>query len=406
MQTSGTFSSDALVSRKFSARIILLAFCLVPFSSCSKLSTLKSKIGKWFGGEASKSTEVSTDGGASGGDNDFSYFQVQKASFTDAIAFDGKLEASEKVDLRADKRIRLSPAKYKVAANVKRGDVLFVVDTKELEQKRAESKERVDQLQVDIKSSKAQFEFARKQLERKTGLVKKGIVAQKELEEAEKGFVAAESDLKTKELEIRKAERELVSASEGVTAANILSPIDGIIASIAPGGEEVNQGQQIAVVANPKDLAVTGQVDEISVTKIKIGQEVDISLDALKGKPVKGVIRNIEASQQRGGAMNVYNVKVELPQDVVKNNGLRVGYAAKVSVIFSSKDNALVIPRAAMKYEGDNVYLLVAESRGRTPTAKAVKIGMQTELEAEVKEGLKVGDFVVVSQKSGGGTQP
>jgi RND family efflux transporter MFP subunit len=373
--------------------------------ACSKLNSLKATVGHRLGLSDSKASSTSLEKDAvSSKDLIYSYFPAKKITISDSIVFDGKLEAAEKVELRADKRMRLGPAKFKVGEQVKRGSVLFVVDTKELEQKRVESKERVDQLNVDIKSSRAQFAFAAKQLERKTGLVKKGIAAQKELEEAEKAFVAAEADLKTKELELRKAERELTTAAESVTAANIVSPIDGIIASTSNGGDDVNQGQQLALVANPRELAVSFQVDEIRVTKFKIGQSVDIAIDAVQGKSFKGLIKSIDASSQRGGAMSQYNVSVSLPAETVKSNGLRVGYSAKISAVFSAKENAIVVPRAALKQEGSQYFVLVADGRGKTPTAKAVKIGVQTDLEAEVSEGLKVGDFVVVSQKSTGGS--
>lgn len=397
-KSSNTPASISIRIAPLGGAVIMLNCVFLPVS-CSKMATLKAKASQLFGANEGQSKTPAGDSSINEKNTTLSYFSAQKTTISDSVTFDGKLEASEKIEIRADKRLRLGPAKFKVADRLKRGDVLFVVDTKELEQKRTEARERVEQLKVDIKSSKAQFEFAGKQLERKTGLVKKGIVAQKELEEAEKAFVAAESDLKTKELEIRKAERELVSANEGVTSANIVSPIDGIISTIVPGGDEVNQGQSLAVIANPIDLAMTGQVDELNVTKIKVGQSVQLSLDALKGNPVSGVVKSIEASQQRGGAMNSYSVKVEIPQDVVKKNDLRVGYAAKVSAVFGVKENAVVIPRAALKQEGDQYFVLVADAVGKIPTARSVILGLQTDLEAEVTRGLKPGEVVAVATK-------
>lgn len=388
---------------KMLVAVLSAGVLIVP--ACSKLSSLKATVGHRLGLSEGKGGSTSQEKDAAiSKDLIFSYFPAKKTIISDSIVFDGKLEAAEKVELRADKRMRLGPAKFKVGEQVKRGSILFVVDTKELEQKRVESKERVDQLNVDIKSSRAQFAFASKQLERKTGLVKKGIAAQKELDEAEKAFVAAEADLKTKELELRKAERELATAAESVTAANIVSPIDGIIASTSNGGDDVNQGQQLALVANPRELAVSFQVDEIRVTKFKIGQSVDIAIDAVQGKSFKGLVKSIDASSQRGGTMSQYNVSVSLPAETVKSNGLRVGYSAKISVVFSTKENVIVVPLAALKQEGSQYFVLAADGRGKTPTAKAVKVGVQTDLEAEVSEGLKVGDFVVVGQKSTGGS--
>ena len=328
----------------------------------------------------------------------WSYFQVKKTAIYDEAKFDGKLEASERIEIRSDKRLRLGPAKFKVADHVKRGDVLFVVDTKELTDKKVQSKDRVTQLNIDIKSSKSQFSFAEKQLERKSGLVKKGIAAQKELEEAQKAFVSAESDLKTKELELRKAERELAAASDMVATANVVSPIAGIIASIIPGGDEANQGQTLAVVSNPTELLLSGSVDESKVTKLKVGLKVEVTIEAIQGKVIQGVVKSIESVAQQGGSLvNSYKVSVAIAPELVKSLNLKDGYSARIRAVFSSRDHALVVPRSAIKLNGKDTYAMFADGRDQTPTARAVKIGIQTELETEIQQGLKEGDFIAVT---------
>lgn len=401
LKTKGHCMTGLILPHRVKASHVVLILSVA--SSCSRIESIKSSVLGIFGKNSRSSQQSERGSDAPKEEGAFSYFSVKKATISDSVSFDGKLEPAEKIEIRADKRVRIGPAKFKIGDEVKRGSVLFVVDTKDLEQKRTESKERLDQLNVDIKSSKAQFTFAAKQLERKTGLVQKGIAAQKELEEAEKAFIAAEADLKTKELELRKSEREFASASESVTTANIVSPIDGIVSNIIPGGDDVNQGQQLATVANPKYLAITGQVDEINVTKFRQGQSVSVALDATKGADIKGIIKSIDVTQQRTGAMTTYSVVVGIPPEIVKTQGLRVGYSAKVTSTLSAKPNALVIPRAALRQEGAQFFVLAADGKGKTPSAKAIKIGIQTDLEAEVTGGLKTGDYVVVSQKATGG---
>lgn len=378
-----------------STAVALLAISAVAMTGCDRIRHVQAKI---FGKNGSKSGDVESGKKTSGKGQSWSYFQVKKGVINDMVQFDGKLEASERIELRSDKRMRLGPAKFKVADRVRRGDVLFAVDTKEFEQKRVEAQESVAQLSVDIKASTAQFAFASKQLERKTGLVEKGIAAQKELEEAQKSFVAAEADLKTKELELRKAERELAAAKETVSSANVISPIDGIVASIAPGGDEVNQGQGLAVVANPAQLTISGVVDETSVTKFKVGQKVDVYVDAVPDKKIAGSVKSIEtAMAQQGAAVTSYNVFVAISPELVNSLGLRDGYAARIRAVFSSKENTLVIPRSGIKQNGKDTYAMVADAKDQMPSARAVKLGVQTELETEVLTGLRQGEYVAVS---------
>lgn len=380
---------------RYHALPLVLGIAVVSFTGCSRLASIQAKVSSFFGG---KSDAKLGGGEASERKMQWSYFQVKKTAIYDEAKFDGKLEASERIEIRSDKRLRLGPAKFKVADHVKRGDVLFVVDTKELTDKKVQSKDRVTQLNIDIKSSKSQFSFAEKQLERKSGLVKKGIAAQKELEEAQKAFVSAESDLKTKELELRKAERELAAASDMVATANVVSPIAGIIASIIPGGDEANQGQTLAVVSNPTELLLSGSVDESKVTKLKVGLKVEVTIEAIQGKVIQGVVKSIESVAQQGGSLvNSYKVSVAIAPELVKSLNLKDGYSARIRAVFSSRDHALVIPRSAIKLNGKDTYAMFADGRDQTPTARAVKIGIQTELETEIQQGLKEGDFIAVT---------
>jgi RND family efflux transporter MFP subunit len=360
-------------------------------SGCTGSQWKKSKIGSWFSSSSAKSAEPQST------KNTYGYFEVKRGNLVDDALIEGKLEAGERSEVRAPQRVRIQPAKFKVNDTVKRGDVLFVVDTKELEQRRQQASERVSQLAIDIKNSKAQLVFAQKQLDRKKTLFDKGIVSRKELDEAEKQFVAAESDAQTKELESRKADREFKTASESVSGANIVAPFDGIIAMITQGDTDVNQGQTLAVVANPKTLAIKIPVPESIVTKFRQGQKVEVEVDAAAGQKITGDVREVETkSGGAGGALNSYSVTVNIPQETVKKFGLKDGYAARVRAIFGERKSVVVIPRSGIKKNGAETFLLIASAKGAVPEARAVKIGAINELEAEVLSGAKEKEFIAV----------
>jgi RND family efflux transporter MFP subunit len=372
--------------------VVLPVFLIAFTSGCSSEQWKKTKIGAWFSSSADKSSDRQTPKNTA-----YGYFEVKRSNLVDDAVIEGKLEAGERSEVRAPQRVRIQPAKFKVNDTVKRGDVLFVVDTKELEQRRQQASERVSQLVIDIKNSKAQLVFAQKQLDRKKTLFEKGIVSRKELDEAEKQFVAAESDAQTKELESRKADRELKTASESVSGANIVAPFDGILAMITQGDTDVNQGQTLAVVANPKTLAIKIPVPESIVTKFRQGQKLEVEADAAAGQKISGDVREVETkSGGTGGALNSYSVTVNIPQETVKKFGLKDGYAARVRAVFGERKSVVVIPRSGIKKNGAETFLLVASTKGAVPEARAVKIGAVNELEAEVLSGAKEKEFIAV----------
>jgi RND family efflux transporter MFP subunit len=372
--------------------VVSSAFTLWCIVSCSQGSGKKSKLTQWFSSKSEKPETTSSTKVKS-----YGYFEVKRGNLVDDAAIEGRLEAGERSEVRATQRIRVQPARLKVNDSVKRGDVLFVVDTKELEQRRVQASERVAQLAIDIKNSRAQLEFARKQLERKKTLFTKGIVSRKELDEAEKQFVAAETDLQTKDLESRKADRELKTSTESVAGANIVAPFDGVVAMIAPGDTEIGQGQTLAVVANPKTLAIKIPVSEVVVTKFRQGQKVEVTVDAVSGVKLTGDVKEVETKSSGGrGSINTYSITVNIPQDLVKKFNLKDGYRAIVRAVFSEQKPSLLIPRSGIRRNGSETYLLVASTKGAPPEARAVKIGAVSELEAQVLSGVKENEFIAV----------
>lgn len=394
--------SDALRAERHKKLIlIMIGSCLLATASCARINALKKNI---VGRFTSKQITPPPDAKVTDPQK-MAFFTAKKGRIANIHEIRGKLQAGEKIEIRASKRIRIGPAKFKLYEKIKRGDVLFAVDTKELETKREESKERVEQLKVDIQSANASLEFARKQLDRKKVLVAKGISAQKELDEAQKAFVSAETQQKTKDLELRKADRELLNATETVETANIISPMDGIVTSIVPGGDEVNQSQSVAAVANPASLLLSVEVGEAVVSLLKKGTTVAIKFDAVPDRAVQGKIKTSIASVKQSGISKTYEVQIEIDSAEVKTLNLRDGYEAMMTASFGEKSNVVAVPLSAIKMNGNESFVLVASAKGSIPAARAVKIGMRTELEAEVVEGVREGDIVAVFSSDGEGSQ-
>jgi hypothetical protein len=129
-----------------------------------------------------------------------------------------------------------------------------------------------------------------------------------------------------------------------------------------------------------------------------VGLKVEVTIEAIQGKVIQGVVKSIESVAQQGGSLvNSYKVSVAIAPELVKSLNLKDGYSARIRAVFSSRDHALVIPRSAIKLNGKDAYAMFADGRDQTPTARAVKIGIQTELETEIQKGLKEGDFIAVT---------
>jgi len=148
-------------------------------------------------------------------------------------------------------------------------------------------------------------------------------------------------------------------------------------------------------------LYVDLEVSEVDIDQIKIGQTVNVSFDALNGKPYTGTVADVAMiSNETTSAVN-FTVTVEL-----KNPGkdVRPGMTSEVEIVTAQRDQALLIPNQAVRVvDGKQVVYLVQADQS-TKTVE-VGLGVSSDAYSELLTGdLKAGDVVVLNPTSTTGT--
>ena len=379
-------------------RLFSIVSALFLLTGCEKIQSLKSDFNSWRAGkDAEPKIEESKEKFQT--DQSGEYFQAQKTILRDFVEKRGILAASERIDIRADKGLKLGPAKVEPFAKVKKGQLLFEVDTKDIVAKQIETRERLEQSKVDLNSAKAQLGFAKKQLDRKKVLSQKGITPKKELEDTEQAFDQANTTVQTKELELKKAARENAEANAAMTSANVISPIDGVVSKIDPGAKDVVEGHVLATISNMSSLSIYIVADESLVTRMPPGFKVNVSLDALQGKIIAGTVKSSAKAAQGNEFSNNFEIKIDLPEEQTKDENLNDGFEATVTAVFEERTDVIAVPKAAIRQSGENIFLLVAKSVGGRAILRKAKIGLQTELEAEILQGISLGEYVLVGKR-------
>ena len=106
----------------------------------------------------------------------------------------------------------------------------------------------------------------------------------------------------------------LEAAKARVAAFTVMAPFDGIVAELkAKPGSSINAGEIAVVIADISNwLAITSDVTEIDVVKLKEGQAVTVTLDAIPGRTFKGKILSIGQNYSENQGDIVYKVTVLL----------------------------------------------------------------------------------------------
>lgn len=219
---------------------------------------------------------------------------------------------------------------------------------------------------------------------------------------------AAKEQIETAQMAVTEAETELKTLKQSKKEYQIISPIDGVIVKkTVKQGDILNtttSKEALCVIYDLSAMIYSMMIDETDVGKLKEGQEVSLTAEALPEQKFKGKITNIsmEASVNDGGVTQ-YPVTVR-----VKNFGaMRPGMNVTGEIVVNEVKNALIIPSDAL-VRGNIVYLedkTAGKTEDEVPAGfriQEVRVGISDGNYIEVTQGLSEGQKVYVAQKQEG----
>jgi macrolide-specific efflux system membrane fusion protein len=200
---------------------------------------------------------------------------------------------------------------------------------------------------------------------------------------------------------------ELKYWEEAYKATPLLAPVNGVIIL-----KNIERGQTVTatdpILTMSDRLIVKAQVDETDLAEVKLGQPVDIALDAYPKDALKGKVLRIAFDSKTVNNVTTYEVHI-LPESVPAF--MKSGMTTNVSFLISEKSNVLVVPAAAVRRDGGRSKVLVPGEGKEGSRPVEVKVGITDGKRVEIVEGLKEGDKVMVPKVSGlskreGGNNP
>ena len=184
------------------------------------------------------------------------------------------------------------------------------------------------------------------------------------------------SDLRNLELAVQQAQITVKNASSDLASTKIYAPFTGVVASVTAqlGGPASSAGSLLTFL---KDSSVTlpVQVDETEISKVKVGQPADVTLDALGTEAFRGKVTSITPQATIVSNIAVFYVTVTLPNAGLK---MRPGMTAEAEIIAQEIPNVVLVPRRAVEQVRTNAYVTVqttsGEGRDVTVTTERVRV--------------------------------
>jgi membrane fusion protein, multidrug efflux system len=288
--------------------------------------------------------------------------EVKGQNFDHYVQTQGRIESENNIMVSAKSMGVVEQVFVEEGQQVSKGQVLAQIDN--------------SVISSNIESMKSQLDLANTVYERQKNLWNQKIGTEVQYLQA-----------KTNKESLEKQIAALQGQNE---MSRIKSPINGTIDEImVKVGENISPGMPAARVVNTNDLKLVAKVSEAYVTNIKKGNKVLINIPELK-REITGTVsfvgKNIDAMSR------TFTVEVGLKSQP----DLRPNMTATVKVVFTTAQNALVVPVNVIQTVNNQKIVYVAETEGSKTVArkKIVTVDGVYSNAAQV-QGLKSGDKVI-----------
>ncbi len=360
---------------------------------------------------------------------------VRRASITRKVVAAGKLQAATQVKLSSNISGDLLELPVREGDVVKKGQFIARIDSRRYAaQVRQQEANRATAV-ADASAAKVEVARLGNELQRVQRLAAGGNASAAELDKAQQDLQAAEARSQAAQERIAQADALLADARQMLAYTTITSPIDGVVTSRQKQvGERVRGGElqedPIVIIATLSNMEVKVEVGEQEVIYLHLGDRADVEIDAIPDKkwPAQVVeiaknatVRNAGTEQE----VTTFPVRLALTVPVP---GALPGMSAQASISTETHDNTLVVPLQAVtvrtekelkggpgakppqeqapaagtpappgaakpRRELQRKVVFVVEKDVAHP--RPVELGLASENEVEIVEGLKEGETVV-----------
>ena len=189
---------------------------------------------------------------------------------------------------------------------------------------------------------------------------------------------------------LRSAEISMQNLQDTMNNYTITAPISGtIIEKDAKVGDAVKTGDTLCIVYDLSYLEMSINVDELQISSISVGQQVQITADAVPDKTYVGTVTRVSMKGASNGGTTTYPVSIRIDD----TDGLRPGMNANAEIVVAEANNALVVPNAAV-VRGS--YVLVTKDSPSAANADTAMEAPEGFVYVPVKTGVSDDDYTQI----------
>lgn len=276
--------------------------------------------------------------------------------------------------------------------HVEEGELLAQLDQKDLLITERQCQAAVKVAETQLKEAELKVENLRKEKNRLANLLNKKVVSQQKYDEIDTAHSMAVTGLEVIRAQILSTKENLAMARQKLSDTRVLAPFSGLIVK-----RLINKGEYVSTMP-PSPLFLLMNIEvvktevglpEVHLSRVSVGDPVDITVDAYPRNTFRGTVSNINPTVDP--LSRSFTLKVRI---LNKDQRLKPGMFARATIYPEIHKNAIVVPFKAVVTSGENAHVYVLEGNG--VKLRKVATGITDEEEIEVIEGLAEGEMIAV----------
>lgn len=328
---------------------------------------------------------------------------IDKGDIEELVTAQGKLEPKEYVDVGVQVSGQIKKLYVDLGDVVKKGDPIGDIDPQVYQSKVEADEAKNKTLEAQIAQQDAQVKLAELQFNRSVKLRQTNAISQDAYDSADTALQVAKAEKVSLQAQLEEGQSTLEGDKASLGYCKIFAPMDGtVVVADIKEGQTLNAAQSAPTLVRLADLdtmTVRAQVAEADVMKIKPGGDVYFTtLGATRRWNAK--VRQVLPTPEVVNEVVLYDVLVDVEN---KDRQLMTGMSTQTFFVIGKAEGAPLVPVAALgkhlerqDKDGIMVYRVRTVGSDGRYAEKTIHIGLMDRNVAEVKDGLSIGDKVVV----------
>jgi HlyD family secretion protein len=319
--------------------------------------------------------------------------EAQKREIIQTVEASGTINPVKTVSIGSQISGIISAIYVDFNSKVKRGQLLAQIDPSLVNAQVNKSMGSLNAASADYQRTRSVLNYDRKVYNRYHKLYQKDYVARNDVDQKESDYRSTLAELHYKGGQIQQARAALQNDLTNLRYTRIVSPVDGVVVS-----RSVDVGQTVAasfqtptlfsVAQDLTKMQIEVSVSEADIGKVKVGQNVDYSLDGYPDEVFHGKVYQVRLAPTTVSNVVTYTVIVRVDN---KDGKLKPGMNADVSIIVNKKENALCVDNAAFRFSPEEI------TGGKKFNKQGIWVLKNNKpIRINVKQGIKDSDYTEV----------